>query len=410
MAQPPRPAARSLAQARTELLAAVSPLAEQETCPLLEAGGRVLAAPLLAPRDVPGFAAAVMDGYALQAASGEPGAWLPVAGASAAGVPYGGTVPPGHVVRISTGAMLPEGTDAVVPQEQVQQRGAAVQLSAVATRGQWVRAASAEAARGDELVPAGHRLRRADIARAAGCGLVTARLWRQPRIALLTTGAELRDAGEPLTPGLVHDSNGPLLHLLLEALGYQLTAQQRVDDDPEHLKQALLQLAGQADVLISTGGVSVGAVDHVRPLLEQLGQLQFWRIAMKPGRPFTTGTLAGCRFFGLPGNPVSAAVTFLQLVWPTLQALEGATPEPWPRLRVALAEPLLRRAGCAELIRARLETDAAGAPLARVCGAQDSARLGSLSGADLLLELDAETSALPAGHQVMAQLLRMPVL
>ena len=409
MAQPPRTAARSLAQARAELLAAVLPLVEQETCPLLAAGGRVLAAPLLAPRDVPGFAAAVMDGYALQAASGPPGVWLPVVGTSAAGAPYGGTVPPGQVVRISTGAVLPAGTDAVVPQEQVRQDATVVQLSTATTTGQWVRAASAEAARGDELLPAGHRLRRADIARAVGCGLVTAQLCRQPRIALLTTGAELREAGEPLTPGLVHDSNGPLLCLLLEALGYQPVAQQRVDDDPDHLKQALLQLASQADVLISTGGVSVGAVDHVRPLLLQLGHLQFWRIAMKPGRPFTTGTLAGCRFFGLPGNPVSAAVTFLQLVWPTLQALEGAEPEPWPRLRVALAEPLRRRAGCAELIRARLETDAAGTPLARVCGAQDSARLGSLSGADLLLEIDAETSALPAGHQVMAQLLRIPV-
>ena len=401
---------RPLNQARAELLAAVSPLAGADTCPLMASHGRVLAAPLLAPGDVPGFAAAVMDGYALPASSCRPGVPLPIVGAAAAGSPHGCPVPAGQVVRIATGAMLPEGTDAVVPQEQVQEAATTVQLFRASTAGQWVRSASAEAARGDLLLPAGHRLRRSDVARAMGCGLVTAQLCRQPRVALLITGAELRDAHEPLTPGLIHDSNGPLLRLLLEGLGCRLVARQRVHDDPAQLEQVLLDLASQADVLISTGGVSVGAVDHVRPLLQQLGHLEFWRIALKPGRPFATGTLAGCRFFGLPGNPVSAAVTFLQLVWPALQKLEGGTPELWPRLRVTLAEPLLRRAGRPELVRARLETDEAGVPWARICGDQSSSRLGSLHGADLLLEIDAETTELPAGHGVMAQLLRRPVL
>ena len=163
-------------------------------------------------------------------------------------------------------------------------------------------------------------------------------------------------------------------------------------------------------MLISTGGVSVGDGDHVRPLLERLGTLQFWRLLLKPGRPFATGTMAGARFFGLPGNPVSAAVTFLQLVWPALQLLEGASPEPWPRLRVRLAMPLGRRPGRPELIRAHLSTDHQGNPLATPCGNQSSARLASLQGADLLLEVGASTTDLPAGAALMAQLLRLPVL
>ena len=405
----------TLDQARTRLLAALAPLPDRDVCPLQQARGRVLAAPLVAPRAVPGFRASSMDGYALRAVDGRPGRSLPVVGCSAAGVPYGRPLQPGQAVRIFTGAVVPDGADAVAPQEHVhvpqgEPSSPMVALETSVRPGQWIRSPQEEAAAGQRLGSVGQRLSSVDVARAMGCGLCTARVHVRPRVTLLITGSELRPAGDPLPPGTIVDSNGPLLLLLLEQLGLTVVDRQWVDDDPQRLETALLTLAGRSDVLISTGGVSVGDEDHVRPLLERLGTLQFWRLFLKPGRPFATGTMAGARFFGLPGNPVSAAVTFLQLVWPALQVLEGAAPEPWPRLRVRLATPLRRRGGRPELVRARLTTDHQGNPLATPCGDQSSARLASLQGADLLLEIDPSTTELPAGTAVMAQLLRLPVL
>lgn len=405
----------TLDQARTRLLAALNPLPGRDDCPLPQARGRVLAAPLVAPRAVPGFRASSMDGYALRTVDGRPGEPLPVVGCSAAGAPYGCPLQPGQAVRIFTGAVVPDGADAVAPQEDVQlvqgeTSGPMVTLETSVRSGQWIRSPQEEAAAGEQLGGVGQRLSSVDVARALACGLCTAQVYSRPRVTLLITGSELRPAGDPLPPGTICDSNGPLLLSLLERLGLTVADQQWVGDDPQRLETALLTLAGCSDVLISTGGVSVGDEDHVRPLLERLGTLQFWRLFLKPGRPFATGTMAGARFFGLPGNPVSAAVTFLQLVWPALQVLEGAAPEPWPRLQVRLATPLRRRPGRPELVRARLTTDHRGKPLATPCGDQSSARLASLHGADLLLEIDASATELPAGTAVMAQLLRLPVL
>ena len=406
---------RTLEQARTQLLTALSPLPGRDICPLQQARGRVLAEPLVTPRAVPGFQASSMDGYALRAVDGRPGRPLPVVGCSAAGAPYGRPLQPMEAVRIFTGAVVPHGADAVAPQEDIhlaqgEPSGPMITLKGPIRPGQWIRSPQEEAAAGERLGSVGQRLSSVDVARALGCGLCTAQVRSRPRVTLLVTGSELRPAGDPLAPGTIYDSNGPLLLLLLEQLGVAVVGHEWVDDDPQRLERALLRLAGRSDVLISTGGVSVGDGDHVRPLLERLGTLQFWRLFLKPGRPFATGTMAGTRFFGLPGNPVSAAVTFLQLVWPALHVLEGAPPEPWPRLRVRLATPLRRRPGRPELIRAHLSTDHQGSPLATPCGDQSSARLASLQGADLLLEVDAATMELPAGAAVMAQLLRLPVL
>ncbi len=406
----------TLEQARAQLLATISPLAGREVCALQQARGRVLAEPLKAPQAVPGFLSSSMDGYALRAVDCLAGRPLVVVGCSAAGAPHDGPpLAPGQAVRIFTGAVVPDGADAVVPQEMVQQvehhvSGAAISVEGPVGHGQWIRSPQEEAAAGELLGSVGQRLRSIDVARALACGLCTAQVYARPQVAVLITGSELRPAGDPLPHGAIYDSNGPLLLLLLEQLGLKVVAHEWVDDNPQRLEKALLRLASQSHVLISTGGVSVGDADHVRPLLERLGTLHFWRLFLKPGRPFATGTMGVARFFGLPGNPVSAAVTFLQLVWPALEALEGATPEPWPRLRVRLATPLHRRPGRPELVRARLVLDAQGSPLAHVSGSQSSARLASLQGTDLLLEVDASTTTMAAGEEVMAQLLRLPVL
>jgi molybdopterin molybdotransferase len=228
-------------------------------------------------------------------------------------------------------------------------------------------------------------------------------------LGLLISGDELLPPGLPRAPGLIWESNSTLL----ERLGFGVAQRRVVVDQPEALRQALLELAGCCAVVVSTGGVSSGDSDWIRPLVAELGQVGFWKLFLKPGRPFAYGHLEqGERrlpFFGLPGNPVAAAITALQLLWPALQRLEGAEPVPLPRLKVRLEEALRRGAGRPELARAQLVVAADGALLARVSGSQASSRIGSLHRADLLLEIPAQLGALDAGTELWAQLLRLPI-
>ncbi|MEA5415321.1 molybdopterin molybdotransferase MoeA, partial [Synechococcus sp. BA-132 BA5] len=232
----------------------------------------------------------------------------------------------------------------------------------------------------------------------------------QPRVGLLISGDELVAAGAARGPGQIWESNGTLLRALLERLGYPVSEQRVVADDPPALRRALQELASGCDVVVSTGGVSAGDSDWIRPLLAELGEVGFWKLFLKPGRPFAFGQLGQRPFFGLPGNPVAAAITALQLLWPALQQLEGGEVALLPRLKVRLASALKRGAGRPELARARLQVDGDGALLALVEGSQASSRIGSLQGADLLLEIPAEAGALAAGTELWAQLLRLPLL
>ncbi len=213
----------------------------------------------------------------------------------------------------------------------------------------------------------------------------------------------------PRRPGEIWESNGTLLEALLARLGTPVVERLVVGDQPELPGQALEELATRCDVVVSTGGVSAGDADWIRPLLAQRGEVAFWKLFLKPGRPFAFGQLGGKPFFGLPGNPVAAAITALQLLWQALQVLEGAEPQLLPRLSVLLAQPLRRGAGRPELARARLQVGTGGELLAEVEGSQASSRLGSLQGADLLLEIPAELGSLEAGQRLWAQLLRLPV-
>ncbi|MEA5412655.1 molybdopterin molybdotransferase MoeA, partial [Synechococcus sp. BA-120 BA3] len=283
-------------------------------------------------------------------------------------------------------------------------------LSGEAGPNPWIRAPEEEAAAGDELLPAGVRLGAAALGRLASCGVAALVVSLQPRVGLLISGDELVAAGGPRGPGQIWESNGTLLRALLERLGYPVSEQRVVADDPAALRRALQELAEGCDVVVSTGGVSAGDSDWIRPLLAELGEVGFWKLFLKPGRPFAFGRLGPCPFFGLPGNPVAAAITALQLLWPALQQLEGGEVVPLPRLKVRLASALKRVAGRPELARARLAVAGDGALLAQVEGSQASSRIGSLQGADLLLEIPAEVGALEAGAELWAQLLRLPLL
>ena len=397
-----------LEEARRRVLAALTSLAGSEVLPLATCLGRVSAEGCTAREAVPGFRASIMDGYAI--ADAQPPAagtaWRLV-GRAATGAPFAGVLADGEAIRILTGAPLPEGAARVLPQELVQVEGERLLLEGEAGANPWIRAADEEAAPGQELLAAGVRLGPADLGRLAGCGVAALAVRPRPRIGLLISGDELVAAGEPRGPGAIWESNGTLLAALLARLGYGVAERLVVADEPGALAAALEQLAAGCDVVVSTGGVSAGDADWIRPLLVERGSVDFWKLFLKPGRPFAFGQLAGRPFFGLPGNPVAAAITALQLLWPALQALEGAEPELLLRLPVRLAAPLKRGAGLPELARARLRVGEDGALLAVVEGSQASSRIGSLQGADLLLEIPAELGSLEAGTRLWAQLLRL---
>ncbi|TCD58370.1 molybdopterin molybdenumtransferase MoeA [Synechococcus sp. BS55D] len=400
-----------LEQAREQILEALQPLGRSEVLPLVQALGRTTASPLQALAAVPGFRASIMDGYAIAGAEQpEPGARWHLVGASAAGAPYGAKLVAGEAVRILTGAVVPEGSERVLPQELVSAAGDQLELLKPCGPNPWIRSPQEEAAPGQALVGVGQRLGVAELGRLASCGVRELRVSCRPRIGLLISGDELLPPGAERGPGQIWESNSALLSALLQRLGYPVTKQLVVADAPEPLREALQELAATCDVVVSTGGVSAGDSDWIRPLVEELGQVRFWKLFLKPGRPFAWGQVAGVPFFGLPGNPVAAAVTALQLLWPALQRLEGAELELLPRLKVRLEAPLRRGAGRPELARAQLMVTADGALQARVEGSQASSRIGSLQGADLLLEIPAELGSLEAGTELWAQLLRLPLL
>jgi len=415
MAEPFPAEGLPLEEARRQILTALQPLDRRELVPLTAGLGRTTAEPVRAVAAVPGFRASIMDGYAI-AGSEAPvlaQSWRLV-GRSAAGSPYAGALAPGEAVRILTGAVVPEGSERVLPQELVRpfdggEGPATIELVAASGANPWIRAPEEEASPGQELVAAGRRLGPADLARLASCGIQQLAVTPQPRIGLLVSGDELLPPGRERGPGQIWESNAALLTALLQRLGYGVAIQQVVADQPEALRQALQELAAASDVVVSTGGVSAGDSDWIRALVAELGEVSFWKLFLKPGRPFAWGRIGSTPFFGLPGNPVAAAITALQLLWPALQRLEGAQVQELPRLRVRLAQPLRRGSGRPELARARLEVSAEGALLARVEGSQASSRIGSLQGADLLLEIPAELGNLEAGMELWAQLLRLPM-
>ncbi|CAK6687496.1 Molybdopterin molybdenumtransferase [Synechococcus sp. CBW1107] len=399
-----------LEEARRQVLAALTPLTGSETLPLEQALGRVCAEPVIAREAVPGFRASIMDGYALADPSvPQVGHSWPLLGRSGPGAPYPRPLAEGEAIRILTGAPLPEGATRVLPQELVEADRAGLHLIREAGDNPWIRAADEEAAAGQELLGAGVCLGPADLGRLASCGVAELALRPRPRLGLLISGDELVPVGSARGPGQIWESNGTLLVALLARLGVVVAERRVVADQPAALRGALLELAAGCDVVVSTGGVSAGDSDWIRPLLAELGSVAFWKLFLKPGRPFAFGDLLGTPFFGLPGNPVAAAITALQLLVPALQRLEGAPVEPLPRLKVRLASGLKRGAGRPELARARLRVGPEGELLAVVEGSQASSRIGSLQGADLLLEIPADLGSLSAGTELWAQLLRLPI-
>ena len=404
------PSSLLVEQALERIHALAAPVSGVERVAIREALGRVLAEPVHSPIDVPAHDNSAMDGYAVRAADaggapggpGDGGARLRVAGTSWAGRPFSGEVGSGECVRIMTGAVMPRGADAVVIQENVRLEadGAAVRFEQRPRAGDNVREAGEDVPRGAEVLPAGQRIGPAELGVLASLGTVEASVRRRVRAAFFSTGDELRSLGEPLSDGCVYDSNRYTLLAMLRAVGAEVLDLGVVRDTREEVERAFREAAAAADAIVTSGGVSVGEADFVKETLERTGAVDFWKIAMKPGRPLAFGKVGGALFFGLPGNPVSVMVTFYQFVQPALRRMMGEPAAPPLRFRVKCASRLRKRPGRVEFQRGVLGYDDAGRLAVRSTGGQGSGILSSMHEANCFIVLPLESDGVAPGSEV----------
>ncbi|MGL4505907.1 MAG: molybdopterin molybdotransferase MoeA, partial [Aeromonas sobria] len=327
---------------------------DSEQLPLPEALGRVLASDIASPLAVPPFDNSAMDGYAVRLADLAIGTPLIMAGKAFAGQPYQGEWSAGHCVRIMTGAPVPAGTDAVVMQEETQADGDRITFLCKPIVGQNIRLAGSDIDKGACVLPAGTRLTPREMPLLASLGVATVTVRRPLKVAIFSTGDELKPVGTPLAHGDIYDSNRYGVRAMLARMGCDCLDLGIIPDDPAQLRAAFIRADKEADALITTGGVSVGEADFTKQLLDELGEIGFWKLAIKPGKPFAFGRLPRAWFFGLPGNPVSAMVTFDQLVQPARAKLAGQQfVRPLQRQAMA-AEPLKKSPGRLDFQRGML--------------------------------------------------------
>jgi len=385
------------------------PLTTTETLPLAKACGRILAQPLASPRQIPGFDNAAVDGYALRGqdlkAEGE--TQLQVIDHIAAGHSTLTELREGTAVRILTGARLPAGADTVVMQEDVQRHGDEVRIPSGIKAGINWRPAGEDMAIGAEILPAGQRLRPQDIGAAAAMGYTALTVYRPLKVAVFSTGDEIREPGTPLAVDSVYDVNRYMLAAFLGQLGAEVTDLGILADDRETVTSALHQAASEHQVILTSGGASTGDEDHIAAAIEQLGSLHFWRMAIKPGRPLAFGSIkaAGnsqdCLFIGFPGNPVATAVCFWRFAHPLLCTLGGQT---WPEpqlFKLPADFELRKKIGRREWLRAQLVTNAHGERCVHKYPKQGSGILSSLVEADGLAEIPEEVTHIQPGDPVL---------
>ncbi|MBL4783281.1 MAG: molybdopterin molybdotransferase MoeA [Porticoccaceae bacterium] len=398
----------SLEQARAHMLAAVNcELINIESVPLADLPGRILATDVVSPLNAPPADNSAMDGYAfnyaaLGASLDKPAEFI-LAGKALAGEPFVGSVQVGQCIRIMTGAELPKGCDTVVMQENVAADGATVRLEKAPKAQANVRYAGEDIKKGETLFSAGHRLGPVDIGLLATMGIAEVAVRPRLRVALFANGSELRAPGEELGAGEIYDSNRYFLGAMLRRLGCEVVDVGVIADDLEQLRAAYREADVAADVVITCGGASVGEADYTRQILAEQGDVGFWKVAIKPGKPFMFGHLANATFFGLPGNPMSALVTFYQLVLPVLEKMQGA--------EIAPALILFARAGCdirrnrsrLEFLRARLTRDDSGELLVTPDKQQSSGALSSFARSDCFILLEAGEQDLKQGERVGVQ-------
>lgn len=371
-----------------------------ETLQLIECEGRVLAESIVAAEPVPAHANSAMDGYAFRHADLQGAQRLPLQGRVAAGHPLGEELLAGHAVRIFTGGMVPDGADTVAMQEVCEADDHSVDLPRDIEVGTNVRPIGDDILAGTLVLEAGTRLRPQEIGLAASVGRASLEVHRRVRVAIATTGDELRSPGEDLPPGFIRDSNRHTLGAALRGLGAEVTDYGVLRDDEELIRTTLATAAAEHDLVFSTGGVSVGDEDHVKPAVEAIGTLAFWRLPIKPGRPVAVGEIEGTPFVGLPGNPVSVMIAFWLIGRPLLLHLAGAAPRELARFPATADFDYARPPGRREFLRGRLRLDDSGRARATVYKASGSGMLSSLTWSDGLVEVHEDTGDVAVGDAV----------
>ena len=402
----PESIALSAAEARDRMVAEVVPISGREFLPVRSALGRILAADIIAPHDVPAHDNSAMDGYAVRfdslATAGE--TRLTVVGTAFAGGAFSGQVGKGQAVRIMTGAVLPAGADTVVVQEVTRVEAGAVFVPGGLRQGQNTRRAGEDLARGAVALPAGKRIGPAELGLIASLGVAEVEVKRRLRVAFFSTGDELASVGKPLAPGEVYDSNRYTLHGLLTRLGADIIDMGVVPDQPKVLEATLAEAAQVADAIITTGGVSVGEADFVREILEKLGEVKFWKLNIKPGRPMAFGKVGKAWLFGLPGNPVAVMVSYTQFALDALHRLSGLDPLPLrPLLTVAAGNAIKKQPGRREFLRGQVVA-VDGQWQVKIIGNQGSGVLRSMSEANCFVVLPEDCTGVQAGESVQVQL------
>lgn len=402
------PNSMQVEKARSHIRAFLAPVTAVERLNIRAALERVLAEDVISPVNVPQHDNSAMDGYAVRfddlKQDGE--ATLKVIGAAFAGKPFDGSVGPGQAVRIMTGAVIPQGADTVIQQERAKPSGDKVAVAPVSKKGTNTRNAGEDLRQGEPALKRGQPLRPAEIGLLASLGIGEVAVYRKLRVAFFSTGDELVPVGSPLGAGQIYDSNRYTLYGMLTRLGCDVLDMGVIRDDPKAVERAFDEAALSADVVITSGGVSVGEADYVKQILDRLGEVLFWKIAMKPGRPLAYGRIGRAHFFGLPGNPVAVMVTFYQFVRDALLYLQGQiTVAPLPTLKVTCTSAIKKAPGRTEFQRGILSRAADGQWTVRTTGDQGSGILSSMSQADCFIVLPTEAGNLPAGAVVDVQLL-----
>ena len=403
---PPSPSNLSVARARALILDQLSAVSGWERVAVRDALGRVLAEDVIAPYNVPAHDNSAMDGYAFryQDVSADTDTRLAVVGTAFAGKPFSGIVSAGQAVRIMTGAPIPQGADTIAPQETTRTDEHGVLIPAGVHAGQHLRKAGEDLTLGGVAIPAGRRCGPAELGLAASLGIAEVSVRRRLRVAFFSTGDELASIGKPLAPGEIYDSNRYTLYGVLTRLGCELIDMGVIRDRPEAIEAAFRDAAENADVILTSGGVSVGEADFIRELVNRMGRVDFWKLAIKPGRPMAFGKVGNAWMFGLPGNPVAVLVTFYQFVRDALLKLEGMHPIPEVVLFGArCADTIRKRPGRREFLRGRLEY-VDGQSRVSLTGAQGSGILKSMSDANCFIVLTEECGDVAPGDSVLVQM------
>ena len=401
------PNSMPVAKAREFIHTFLKPIAGTARVPIRSALGRVVAEDIISPVNVPAHRNSAMDGWAVRFADLDAAAdsTLVEVGACFAGKPFGGTLGPKQCVRIFTGGVVPTECDTVIMQERANASAQSITVAAGAKQGQNVREAGEDLMAGAVALAKGRIVRAAELGLIASLGISEIAVVRPLRVAFFSTGDELVSIGSPLAEGEIYDSNRYTLFGMLERMGIESIDMGVVRDDPAILEAAFREAAGIADVVITSGGVSVGEADFVKTLLAQLGEVVFWKIAMKPGRPLAYGKIQHAHFFGLPGNPVSVMVTFYQFVRDALLTLQGVSPLPvQPLLKAVCTSPIKKAIGRTEFQRGVLYTED-GVWKVRTTGQQGSGILKSMSDANCFIMLHDDVGNIDAGALVDVQIL-----